>query len=146
MVMKPGNMKLQQLLEELFSIRGYFGRFAVVGVSGIIVNEGLLFLLTESLEMKVALAGLISIECSIITNFLLNNFWTWRDRRTETFFIRLFRYHAVTAISGGTNYIILLLLTHTGMHHLLANLIGIGVGMLINFLFNHYWTFSESGS
>ena len=146
MVMNPRNLKLQQLLEELFSIRGYFGKFAVVGVSGIIVNEGLLLLLTASLDMRVALAGLISIECSIITNFLLNNFWTWRERRTETFFIRLFRYHAVTAVSGGTNYIILLLLTHMGMHHLLANLIGIGIGMLINFLFNHYWTFQESNS
>lgn len=144
MVMYPNNLKLHQLLEELFSLRGYFGKFALVGISGIIVNEGLLFLLTTTAEMKVVFAGLISIECSIITNFLLNNFWTWQDRRSDPFFIRLFRYHAVTAVSGGTNYIILLLLTHLGMHHLLANLVGIGVGMLINFLFNHYWTFQKS--
>jgi dolichol-phosphate mannosyltransferase len=112
-----------------------------VGISGIIVNEGLLAMLTEVGDMKVTWAGAIAIEVSIIHNFLLNNFWTWRDNRQKSFLIRFIQYHSVTLISGGINYLILIGFSALGMHHLIANLIGIAIGTVINFVLNHYWTF-----
>jgi len=123
------------------ALGSYFGKFAVVGASGIVVNQGCLALLTLVFGVAVKWAGAIAIELSILNNFLLNNFWTWRDRRQQPFWRKLLKYHLVTSVSGGVNYAVLLTLTHFGMHALVANLVGIGLGMVINFLLNHFWTF-----
>lgn len=125
----------------VLAIKPYFTKFIVVGAIGVVVNEGLLALLTELFQVKVEYAGLIAIESSIINNFFLNNFWTWRERRKKPFYIRFVSYHSVTILSGGVNYIILVGLTIAGLNHLISNLIGIGAGMVINFLLNHHWTF-----
>mgnify|MGYP006297642353 FL=1 len=119
-------------------------KFALVGASGFLVNQGVLFLAKAIIGIPVAYAGIIAIETAIISNFLLNNFWTWKDSRENSFWSRLAKYHSVTIVSGGVNYGILLLLTHLGMYYLIANMIGIGCGMIINFFFNHFWTFKKS--
>ena len=127
-------------------IKNRFLKFAVVGLSGVLVNEGLLAFLTEIHHFNVALAGAIAIETSILTNFLLNNFWTWKDSRKKTFGVRLIQYHSVSLIAGIINYVILVGLTHYGWHHLIANLVGIAVGTMINFLLNHHWTFARKAT
>jgi len=120
-----------------------FWKFGLVGISGIVVNEGLLALFTEVIILPLALAGAVAIESSILSNFLLNNFWTWRDARHKSFRHRIFSYHSVALIAGLVNYFILIALTMLGMHPLLANLIGIAFGTLINFLLNQHWTFGK---
>lgn len=137
-------MKIISKINDYFQdTKKRFFKFAVVGLSGIVVNEGLLAFLTEIHQFKVALAGGIAIETSILTNFLLNNFWTWKDSHRKSFFIRLIQYHSVSLIAGLINYVILIGLTHYGWHHLIANLVGIAVGTMINFLLNHHWTFAR---
>jgi dolichol-phosphate mannosyltransferase len=120
-----------------------FLKFAVVGISGVIVNEGLLALLTEILTIRVAIAGAIAIEVSILSNFILNNFWTWQDSHDKSFLKRLIQYHSVSIIAGLVNYVVLVGLTHLGLHHLIANLIGIAFATLINFVLNNHWTFAK---
>jgi len=131
------------LFAQGLNLKSRFLKFAVVGISGIFVNEGLLALLTEVFAVKVHWAGAIAIEVSIIHNFLLNNFWTWRDTRQKPFITRFIQYHSVALISGSVNYIVLVGLTALGLHHLISNMIGIGIGTLINFILNHYWTFGN---
>lgn len=131
-------------ISKIFTLKGTFLKFALVGVSGIIVNQGLLALQVDALQIDLKIAGLIAIELSILNNFFLNNIWTWKDRKKHSFGKRLLRYHMVTALSGGVNYVTLLFLTASlDMHYLLANLIGIGIGMVINFALNHLWTFQK---
>lgn len=120
-----------------------FIKFSVVGISGIVVNQGALYLLVSFAGLNVEIAGILSIELSIITNFLLNNYWTWNHDKSDSFFSRLLKYHLVTLVSGGTNYVILLVLTSFNVHYLIANMVGIIFGMGINFLFNHFWTFKK---
>ena len=120
-----------------------FLKFAVVGISGVIVNEGLLALFTEIYSLQVPIAGAIAIEASIISNFLLNNFWTWQDSHDKSFLKRLIQYHSVSIIAGLVNYFILIGLTYFGLHHLIANLIGIAFATLINFVINNHWTFAK---
>lgn len=133
-----------RLPKYLAGIRRPFAKFAVVGAAGIIVNEGMLALLVDALHLRLELAGAIAIECAILFNFLLNYWWTWRIRDHRRFFVRALQYHSVALVAGLINYAILLALTHAGMHHLLANLIGIAAGTAINFFFNHHWTFKQS--
>ena len=58
-----------------------FIKFAVVGLSGVIVNLGIFTLLLQA-NVNKYIASPISIEVSIITNFLLNNYWTFRSRKS----------------------------------------------------------------
>jgi dolichol-phosphate mannosyltransferase len=116
----------------------------MVGGSGIIVNEGLLAVLTVIYSVQLSVAGAVAIESSILSNFLLNNFWTWRDNRHKPFILRLLQYHYVALVAGSINYLVLIGFSYIGLHHLIANLIGIGCGTVINFLLNNYWTFGKS--
>lgn len=119
-------------------------KFGIVGASGVVVNMGALYLLAEFGKLPYFVASIIAIELSIISNFLVNLLWTWSDRSGEgTFWGKLVRYHigaGVTAFLG--NYLILILLTEFfGMHYLISNLIGIGVGTFSNYIINDLWTF-----
>jgi dolichol-phosphate mannosyltransferase len=133
----------KKIRDYIHSEKARFIKFAVVGVSGIFVNEGLLALFTEVYGLKVEVAGAIAIEASILSNFFLNNFWTWQDSHDKSFTMRLLQYHSVSIIAGVVNYLILVGLTMLGMHHLIANLIGIGFATLINFILNNHWTFAK---
>jgi dolichol-phosphate mannosyltransferase len=119
-----------------------FLKFALVGGSGVIVNMGGFFILTRWVGLKIEIASPIAIEISILTNFLLNNIWTFRKRNTNVGLAsRILRYHLVTGLAGLVNYGILLLLARVfGVHDLIANLIGIIVGTFINFFLNSLWT------
>ena len=119
-----------------------FIKFILVGASGIVVNEGLLALLYEVAGMPLLLANAISIETSIITNFVLNDFITFRDRRAARPFIqRLGRFNLVSLVGLGINLGVTALLTNVfGLYYLVSNLIGIAIGMLWNYFVNLGWT------
>ncbi len=135
-------------LHVFHSLKSYFGKFSVVGISGMVVNQGFLTLFVSVFSWDVSIAGIIAIEISILSNFILNNYWTWKDQKESSFLTRFMKYHAVTIFSGGVNYLILLILTSMGYHYFISNLIGIAVGAVVNFIFNHFWTFKarENGN
>src|SRR5665213_1615000 len=120
-----------------------FARFLVVGASGVVVNMGTLILLTERLGCPYAISSLFAISLSILSNFALNNAWTWSDRRTGTVGHRLAKYVVVASVTAfGGNWCLLILLTRFfGVDYRISNLIGIAVGMALNFALNHTWTF-----
>jgi len=117
----------------------------MVGLSGVIVNNGLLWLLVENTLLPFYLCSLMAIETSILTNFLLNDNWTWIDKREGNFFHRFLRYNTSTAFSSiFINITILLLFKEwIGLAYLPANLIGIGCGMISNFILNSIWTYGH---
>jgi dolichol-phosphate mannosyltransferase len=125
-----------------------FIKFGIVGGSGVLVNMGLLFILTRLLQVRLEIASPIAIEVSILSNFFLNNLWTFRKRNTHIpFWSRLLRYHLVTGLAGIVNYLVLLLLVHKfGMHDMISNLIGIMIGTVINYSLNSLWTWRVRSS
>ncbi len=125
--------------------RTRFLKFAIVGASGVVVNNGLLWLLVEFTALPFYLCSVIAIETSILSNFMLNDIWTWRDRRESHFLARLYRYNASAAFSSlFINVTVLLFLKEwVGIPYLLANLIGIGCSVVFNFLVNSVWTYGE---
>ena len=145
-------MKIERLLDPLLAKAGIspgrfreFIKFAIVGGSGVLVNMGLFFILTRWIHLRIEWSSPVAIEISILSNFLLNSIWTFRRRDTDVSFLhRLLRYHLVTGLAGVVNYLILILLVRlAGMPDLLANLIGIVIGMFINFFLNSRWTWKE---
>jgi dolichol-phosphate mannosyltransferase len=136
-----------------------FIKFCLVGGSGILVNLGLYWLLTRfggfsPLDDAVAgnilsgnLALTISIEASIITNFLLNNYLTFADRNKQgllAFLGRLLNFNLICLIGaliqiGVTN----LLALGLGLYDLLALLIAIAIATLWNYFVNSWWTWKS---
>ncbi len=119
-----------------------FLKFCVVGASGVLVNEGLLWLLTDGFGLFYLYSAIVSIEASIVSNFTLNNIWTFRDRRLASgnIFIRLLKYNLTCLIGVGLNVFILWLLTEIlGMHYLISNIFGIVVAFTWNYTASVKW-------
>jgi dolichol-phosphate mannosyltransferase len=121
-----------------------FVKFCLVGLSGVGVNLGLLWLLTERFGLYYLLSAAISIETSIVSNYLLNEFITFRDRRTGgvgRVFARLASFNTVSLVGVALNLGILWLLTTAlGLYYLVSNLFGIAVATTWNYLVNNKWT------
>jgi dolichol-phosphate mannosyltransferase len=121
-----------------------FVKFCLVGASGVLVNMGLLWLLTELAGLFYLLSAAISIETSIISNFTLNDHFTFADRRlpgVKPFGNRLVKFNLVSLAGLGINMAILWLFTSVfGVYYLLSNLCGIAVATLWNYLVNLWWT------
>lgn len=120
-------------------------KFSIVGASGVLVNMGMLFFLTEVLNLFYMISSVLAIEISIVTNFVLNDLWTWHDRKKKNLLARVFQYHISVGITAVViNWLLLIILTEFfGLYYLISNLIGISAGTLSNFVINDLWTFKE---
>ncbi len=119
-----------------------FLRFLLVGFSGVFVNMGILWFLTEVGGVYYLASSLVAVEASIVTNFLINNAWTFRERSLGVIRLSaLARYNLICAggIAASTT-ILYLLATFAGLHYLVANMAAISVTALWNFGANVAWT------
>lgn len=112
-------------------------KFGLVGITGIGINEGAEYLFHSLSGLIIPVALLLSIEISILWNFTFNNVWTFSDRRHGSVILRLLRYNTVTALGATVNYVVGLSLVPF-MFYLYANLIGIFLGFLVNYLGSDY--------
>jgi dolichol-phosphate mannosyltransferase len=115
-------------------------RFIMVGFSGIIVNMGVLYVLTSVLGIFYLISSLVAIELSILNNFLWNDRWTFsgdaRHRLLDPW-QRLGLYHLVSAGGIVINLGLLFVLTEFfGVYYLISNIIGIMAAFSWNFLLN----------
>jgi dolichol-phosphate mannosyltransferase len=121
-----------------------FLKYCLVGASGVVVNMGLLWLLTELGGLYYLVSAAFSIETSIITNFALNDYFTFPDRRGQgagPFLIRLGKFNAVSLAGLAINMTALWTLTSIfGVYYLLSNLCGIALATLWNYVVNSWWT------
>ena len=133
------------LIKGLISLR--FLKFCIVGLSGVFVNMGLLYALTEFLGLFYMLSSFIAIECSFISNFLLNDLWTWRgvgaSRHIERL-KRLGKFHVVYGIGLAINIGLLYIITeYLGVYYIVSNLVAIAVATLWNFWWSAKWTWGS---
>jgi dolichol-phosphate mannosyltransferase len=118
-----------------------FLRFAAVGLVGVGVNLGLLYLLTTLAHWFYLLSAGFAIEASIWGNFLLNYLWTWGDRAAPPLRSALL-FHSVSLVGLGLNLAILAALVQgLGLHYLPSDMLGIAAATLWNFYANDLWTF-----
>ena len=88
-----------------------FIKYSLVGISGVFVNLGLYTLLTRYYEVSELVAPLISIETALISNFILNNFWTFGKRTTHSRIrIKFLKFHLASGFSALINYSVFLAL------------------------------------
>jgi dolichol-phosphate mannosyltransferase len=125
-----------------------FIKFAVVGVSGVVVNLAVFTLLLHA-GLNKYLASPLAIETSILCNFLLNNYWTFRSRRTaDRVRIRGLKFNIVSFIALGISYTTFVVLTilFPKIAPQVHQTLGIAPAMLVNYFLNSYWTFRQAES
>lgn len=118
-------------------------KFLGVGLSGTIVNLGILKLINLFTAWNPLVQLIPGIEISIITNFLLNDYFTFVDRRTgktRSFIFRLLKYNLVSLVSAFINWGIASILVTFGLNIIVADFIGILVAFIFNYLFSLRWT------
>ena len=118
-------------------------KYYAVGASGVLVNLGLLFYLTEYVGLWYFLSYTIAISVSITSNFLLNKIWTFRGSiNSQRTLVMYGKFVSVSilgmAIQLGSVY---LLVESMSVYYMLAALISICIAGAINFMINRRWTF-----
>jgi len=110
-----------------------FIKFGIVGAIGIVVNEGLLILI-QARGVYFLYAGAIAIEISILSNFILNDLWTFRDRRAGHAAVRLAKFNALMLAGLVVNLAVLDVGTvYFGIAYTIANLIGIAAAFFLRY-------------
>jgi len=118
-------------------------KYYLVGASGVLVNLGILFALTEFVGLWYLLSSTIAIYVSITSNFLLNKTWTFRDTAIkQRDFLMYGKFIGVSLVGMGIqlgfNY---MFVEKLSVYYLLAALISIMIASSVNFVLNRRLTF-----
>jgi len=121
-----------------------FVRFAIVGLSGVVVDMGVLFLLSDpsTLGWGLTRSKLIAAELAIINNFIWNDAWTFKDIASHQTGVRhrlqRFSKFQLVCLAGLMLNTVLLNLQFNllGMNRYLANAIAIAIVTGWNFWLN----------
>ncbi len=119
-------------------------RFGVVGLSGMVVNSAILWALVRELHLAVLLGSLLATEVAILSNFLLNDRWTFRGVSERSLMQRMLRFNGVAlgglAITAG---MLTALASYTHLHLLIANGLAVGAATGWNYVVNSRWTWRQ---
>jgi dolichol-phosphate mannosyltransferase len=116
-------------------------KFCIVGATGVIVNMGFLYFFTEYLKIFYIISAFIAIEISILSNFLLNDNWTFKTNKNKPFIERLISYEMICLMGVGIQICLLYIFTDIlGIYYLISNLLAIPITVSWNFLMNKYIT------
>lgn len=135
--------------------RRRFLRFAIVGASGVVVNLafvalGLWLFAGVAEETRDHLASALGIAVSVLTNFALNDAWTWGDRkkgkRRRDFAARMGAYYLAAGVAAGLQYgVAALLRAGLDANIYLAQLAGIALATAVQYFFNNVFVFRDQG-
>ncbi|HEY3473530.1 MAG TPA: GtrA family protein [Anaerolineales bacterium] len=140
--------------------RARFLKFATVGAIGSVIDIMIMNLLTQLLHMRLVYAGTLSLICAIISNFMLNRYWTYPDSRSRPVLHQLTMFFLVNLIGIAFRIPILHFvepvmagafermahLSHASAQIIAKNAtlaFAISVVMLWNFFINRYWTYND---
>lgn len=91
-----------QILAYIFSYSSFI-KFVIVGFIGFAVDFSFAYLFINKLHIAKALANMFSAEVAIFFNFLLNNFWSFKDKKiTGGFFAYLIKFITFNFVSSGS--------------------------------------------
>ena len=113
-----------------------FIKFCIVGGSGVVVNLGLLFVLVEYVRLGENTAWLIAVLASILSNFLLNSAYTYRDHRTVSqreAMQRVLRYYLTSLLVTVFSFLVYKEAMLWGGQYIAATFTGIVLSTLFNY-------------
>ena len=135
-----------------------FLKFATVGITGSIVDFGIMNLLSLVVGIPLVYAQAISFVCAVINNFLWNRYWTYPESRSgntskqlvQFFIINVIGILIRTPLVPWLDGQFMKLLQHMNWNipfennvisQNLALAVSITIVMLWNYFANRYWTY-----
>jgi dolichol-phosphate mannosyltransferase len=129
------------------------GRYYTVGISGLLINYVVSFLLANDVANSIRLlsnawyleASIIGVAISSTSNFFLNKYWTFEDKRFDVgLTARQFgSFIAISAIGLSIQISLLYYMVENFVPYRIALIVAIAVATTINFILNKKFTFKE---
>lgn len=120
------------------------GQFLSVGVVGAVCDNAVLVALVELAGLGPTLAKVGSAETAILLMFVLNEHWTFAGtgEASRRGVVRRLLTSNVVRLGGAATALVVLhvLTTRFGVWYLAANVVGIGVGFVVNYVFESLLT------
>jgi len=118
-------------------------KFSVVGAVGYVINVFGVYKPLIDAGVHYLAAATCSFLVAVTSNYLLNRFWTFRDRRAGVA-AQGMRFFAVSLASLGANLVVLDLLIKLGVGKLVGQAVAIVLVTPLNFVGNKLWSFRHS--
>ncbi len=148
------HLSIASLLRRIFSLR--FLKFGIVGSSGIVVNQGVLYVMLSyashlphaangGYTISDFLSQAVAIFFATLNNFFWNRRWTWADRKHHygrPWLTQFGEYALACWLSIALQFLLFYLLK-PHFYYLLANLFAIALTSVLNFVLNDIWTFGR---
>ena len=136
-----------------------FLKFALVGISGSVVDFGVFNILASWLGVNSTISQAVSFTLAVFNNFIWNRLWTYPETRKTSLLKPFLQFGFVNVIGLGIRTILFTLVEPwmiklaaiilpnfnkpTIIGHNLALAFVILVVMLWNYFANRYWTFKD---
>jgi dolichol-phosphate mannosyltransferase len=120
---------------------GRAAKFTVVGFIGILISTGVLGLLSRRLGLPLVLSSGVAVELAVISNFLLNSGWTFASYASLS---RFAKFNVASLAGLAVNAAGFWLLSRLGLYLLAAELIGVAVGLVVNYVFSVVWVWGRA--
>lgn len=121
-----------------------FFKYALVGVTGTVINLLFLYIFTSVLGIYYLLSATFSFIIAVTNNYFLNKVWTFGEKIRHKVFTKWGKFLAISIIGLGVNLIFLFFFTSVlGIYYLVSQVFAIILATIVNFLGNKFWTFSN---
>ena len=118
--------------------------FLGVGLTGALLNVGLLVLLHGLLGVGKSLALVASLEVSILSNFVLNDRFTFQDLQRGHVLRRASIFNLVSLVGAAVNFLVFhFLVDALAFHYVAAEAVAILVAFGVNWAGNLDWTYGK---
>lgn len=134
-------MKIYHTIQTLFfQERAQIIKFFVIGVSGVLLDLGLLFVFSNFAHIWPPLSVVLVQTCVLSYNFLLNKYWAFGAKQNTK--NQIGKYLALVGINYGLSFVSMYLFYHVfGFHYMLIRVFTIACIFPLNFLAYKYWVY-----
>ena len=123
-------------------------KFNAVGAAGFVVQLGTVWLSVELGDMPFVVATLVATELAVVHNFVWHVRWTWMDRAAMPAqmlgrFVRFNLTNGAVSLAGNAS-LVALLTDWMNVPYIAANVAGITVCCILNFLLSELFLFARN--
>ncbi len=124
------------------SHRDAFRRFAIVGLSGCVLQVTLFGLFLNGFGWDPRPATMLATSCALAENFVLHRIWSF-EARDGGIGRQARRFIVVSALAVGVNVLVLSILLHVfAWSSLLSEAVAIFPQALVSYIGNRTWSFA----
>lgn len=129
-----------KLLSLIYS-RKQFVKYCIVGATAAAVDFSAIYVFTEFFSIYYLISNFLAFVFSVSTNFLLNKFWTFRNR-SKAYIKQFTKFLVVVIIGLGFSMLLIYFLTEkVGLWYMYSKALTIGIVLFWNYGGNKYLTF-----